>query len=1034
MHPRFSIVIPFYSGFPYIEQCVESVLSQDFSDIEVLIVDDRDPAHSGDALDDLYKSEARVKVIHRNENGGTLRARKEGVLASSGEYVMFMDQDDALVSGALAAVNAELASNPVDILHFGVNVIAESEAAKGAQRGMAGYLTAPVRELHGEEILRFQFALEDGFDWQVHHKAYSAEVARKAWSLVQADGLSYSDDLYANFITCLVASSYRAISDVLYEYHLGRGETLGNAYSFDNFERWCHADAMAFESVKAFIAEHEADFPRPDYPERLADVRDLLVSHSINEAFDNLPSEDCLAAVERALTLWAADAVAGELWRFVRDRVYSLLHSSDPARGLVDLSDLVDLAKRVDAKVEDGGSSRYRSMRDAAIGHVNDLERKLATFSDAPHTLIAQPRYEAQSVRIFVTTHKDVNTYHSDILQPVQVGPVKNRKRLMWAYQDDSGENIAEQNPMYCELTTQYWAWKNVEAEYYGFCHYRRYFDFSEEEHEENPWGEVMDNTIDWGTQERYCLDDASITAAVDGFDIVTTGIKDLANFPEKFASTHDHYARAPHLRIQHLDRIIEILKEEHPDYAEDADAFIVGSKSCFCNMYIMRKELFFRYCEWMFPMLERFVSEWDTSLLSHEGLRTPGHLSERLFNIWLNHEKRTNAELKHKEVQCVHFEHPEHHVLSVLRPIENADKPIIPVIFAADNNYVPMLTTAISSMLENASKDYFYDVVVIEDGISGENKRIMQDFLHTYANATLRFFGAGALIGGYELTTSNEHISKETYYRFLIQDILPYYSKVLYLDSDLIIEGDVAELYSTELGSNLLAAAHDVDYMGNLNMPDGQRMEYTKEVLEMDDPYSYFQAGVLVFNTAEMRKLHTVGEWMEIASNPNYIYNDQDILNANCEGRVTYLDYSWNVMHDCGGRVANVFSFAPAAAFDAYSASRANPKIIHYAGFEKPWTMPECDYSERYWAYARKTPFYEKLLSFISKHRVKELCQELQHRIDNLQWQIDILNQPAKAIGENNPLRKVVDPIMPMGSKRREVAKSVGRRLRGRS
>ncbi len=312
---------------------------------------------------------------------------------------------------------------------------------------------------------------------------------------------------------------------------------------------------------------------------------------------------------------------------------------------------------------------------------------------------------------------------------------------------------------------------------------------------------------------------------------------------------------------------------------------------------------------------------------------------------------------------------------------------------------------------------------MVIEDGITGENKQIMQEFLASFPNASLRFFGAGALISGYELTTSNEHISKETYYRFLIQDILPFYNKVLYLDSDLIIEGDVSELYGVELGGNLLAAAHDVDYMGNLNMPDGKRMEYTKEILQMEDPYSYFQAGVLVLNTAEMRKLHTVKEWMEIASNPDYIYNDQDILNANCEGRVSYLDYEWNVMHDCGGRVANVFSFAPASAFDAYNSSRSNPKIIHYAGFEKPWIMPECDYAEHYWVYARRTPFYEKLIALIA-----------QHRADMLAWRLEEETRPAKAMGEGNPIRKVVDPLMPLGTRRREIAKSVGRTLRGRS
>ncbi len=78
-----------------------------------------------------------------------------------------------------------------------------------------------------------------------------------------------------------------------------------------------------------------------------------------------------------------------------------------------------------------------------------------------------------------------------------------------------------------------------------------------------------------------------------------------------------------------------------------------------------------------------------------------------------------------------------------------------------------------------------------------------------------------------------------------------------------------------------------------------------------MDDPYTYFQAGVLLFNTRAMRALHTLKEWLDFASVP-YLYNDQDILNMHCEGRVTYLDFpEWNMMID-SGRLANVITYAP--------------------------------------------------------------------------------------------------------------------------
>ena len=100
-----------------------------------------------------------------------------------------------------------------------------------------------------------------------------------------------------------------------------------------------------------------------------------------------------------------------------------------------------------------------------------------------------------------------------------------------------------------------------------------------------------------------------------------------------------------------------------------------------------------------------------------------------------------------------------------------------------------------------------------------------------------------------------------------------------------------------------------------------------------------------------------------------------------------------------------------------AYTASRKDPKIIHYAGFEKPWVKPDCDFAPVYWSYARQTPFYEQLIGKIVSPNAKPVGGP----------------KPPRAVGENNVLRKVVDPLAPIGSRRREVLKSFGRAVRGR-
>ena len=616
-------------------------------------------------------------------------------------------------------------------------------------------------------------------------------------------------------------------------------------------------------------------------------------------------------------------------------------------------------------------------------------------------------------VKIFVATHKPVDLFASDVLVPVQVGSALAPERFPWACHDDEGENISAENPLYCELTAQYWAWKNVEADYYGFCHYRRYFDFSEDRHKENPWGEVMEDYVSPRSQARYGLHDKNISRVVEGYDVITTEFKDLRRFPGGVGTPRHHFELADRLRPDDLDRVVAILKDMHPDYAADADAFLDGHVSCFCNMFIMRRERFFAYCEWLFPILARFIAETDMGDYSVEALRTPGHLAERLFNIYYRHQTHAGAGWKTRELQCVHFLHPERH--DALEPLPVEGDPVIPVVLAADDAYVPMLATAVRSMLLNASGKRRYDVIVLERDIAPEHKSLLCEMVAQTPGASIRFCDAGHVVDGYELKTNNAHISVETYYRFLIQDVLPFYDKVLYLDSDLVVQGDVAELFDTELGDTLLAAVRDVDFAGNLGYRDGKRKQYAHEVLGMRKPFDYFQAGVLLLNTAAMRELHSTDEWLTLAGDERLIYNDQDLLNRECQGRVTYLDPSWNVMTNFAGRVERVFAYAPASLFKTYLASRSHPRIVHYAGVEKPWAAIGCDFFELFWQYARETPFYEQLLARLAGAPV-----------------VARTSQP-RAIGEDNPLRKVVDPILPIGSRRREIARSIGIAISGK-
>ena len=116
---RFSIIVPVYKTEKYLRQCVDSVLSQSFTDFELVLVDDGSPDGCPKICDGYAEKDGRVKVIHKT-NGGLSSARNFGLDAATGEYVLFIDSDDFYRdAGDLKKINDKLTEKPTDVLIFG---------------------------------------------------------------------------------------------------------------------------------------------------------------------------------------------------------------------------------------------------------------------------------------------------------------------------------------------------------------------------------------------------------------------------------------------------------------------------------------------------------------------------------------------------------------------------------------------------------------------------------------------------------------------------------------------------------------------------------------------------------------------------------------------------------------------------------------------------------------------------------------------------------------------------------------------------
>lgn len=255
------------------------------------------------------------------------------------------------------------------------------------------------------------------------------------------------------------------------------------------------------------------------------------------------------------------------------------------------------------------------------------------------------------SIKIFVACQNQTGIPENGMIKKIQVGSAGAKRRLSAMYHDDEGENISQKNQIYCELTAQYYAWKNLKADYYGFCHYRRYLNFSKEY---LPYDKRMPERIhplpyievnQWcATMSKDLLDETRIQSVVEKYDVIAV-LGEYMNITvyEQFCQFHNQ---------KDLDKIIRILKRRCPDYAYACDVYMKSKYIYFCNMYIMRQEYFVEYMAWLFPLLEEFEIDENISGCAKGKARIIGYLAERLFGVyftWLGQQgKARRCELQY--------------------------------------------------------------------------------------------------------------------------------------------------------------------------------------------------------------------------------------------------------------------------------------------------------------------------------------------------------------------------------------------------
>ena len=579
-----------------------------------------------------------------------------------------------------------------------------------------------------------------------------------------------------------------------------------------------------------------------------------------------------------------------------------------------------------------------------------------------------------REIDIVVCYHKSSLAFQSDALKPMQLGKADACIDLGFRG-DDTGDNISTKNKWYAEDTGFYWLWKNSDADIKGLMHYRRLLDL------QSPNGNDKNITLEdiespGKLIEELGLTASNISAIMKDADVI---IRKKQNIHDWFDGNVEEQYKAWHIP-EYLDYALEIIKRDFPKIYPAAKSVLTGHFGHFTNLVIMKSSHFDAMCEFRFRVLEKLETMVDISRPEIAGgwqhtARYIAFIGERLTMFYVEHLRQQGQVVT--EFPAVNISprgtaigdnknyganaYVDNEKQEAIEPA--FEKGAVTAMMAANNKYVPYASVMLQSIIENANPNKNYDIILAGSDIADKNKIMLESMARP--NISVRVIDISKVVSSVDTSIFNTHLhfTIETYYRFFIPKLFSKYEKILYLDCDMVSLRDISDLYETDIGENWWGVARE-NMVSVLGFTDGtfekhKFLPYLKNTLKLDSPFSYFQAGVMIWNVKACIKDEVMDGLLvrlKDIGKPHYV--DQDVMNSLANGKhIHWLSQKWNIAW------CIPFYWLKGSGTEAFKTAMnllEKPFILHYCSDIKPWTALHLPYSHYFWQYARKTPFYE--------------------------------------------------------------------------
>ena len=306
----------------------------------------------------------------------------------------------------------------------------------------------------------------------------------------------------------------------------------------------------------------------------------------------------------------------------------------------------------------------------------------------------------------------------------------------------------------------------------------------------------------------------------------------------------------------------------------------------------------------------------------------------------------------------------------------------VVPIFLAITDDYAKYAAGTISSLTKHANPNRYYRIIILYDKLSLKNHWRLRNMVTRNCAIEFRQMRRSIylqIIMRYcaKRTGSGDFYSAAVYYyRTFIARLFLQYERAIYIDSDIILTGDIGELFDIDLGENIIAARPDPKVAHNKIF-----INYVENALNIPAK-EYVNSGVLLMDLKKLRKFHYITKMTDLIKeyDADLVAPDQDYLNTLLRGKILFLDKKWNVQFE--------------------SEFTKNTKLVHFNLGRKPWFNDDVPHSDLFWDAVKNTNFYSDLLRGKEEYSLKDMEND-DKKLEALLEKADRLSKLDKPIFE---------------------------------